>query len=61
MVLLLLPTTAEPPTAAAPPAAADRSVDDRQSNQFRAHGPHWVQRRRALNEPPLGDTKPNAE
>lgn len=61
MVLLLFPATAEPPTTATSPAAADRSVDDRESYQFRAHGPHWFQRCRALNEPPLGDSKPNAE
>lgn len=61
MVLLLFPATAEPSAETTPPAAADRPVDDWESNQLRAHGPHWIQRRRALDEPPLGDTKPNAE
>lgn len=61
MVLLLLPPTAESPTTATPPAAADRSVNDRESHQLRAHGPHRFERRRAVDQPPLGDTKPNAE
>lgn len=61
VVFLLLPATAESQAEATSPAAADRPVNDRESHQFRAHGPHRIQRRRAVHEPPLSDTKPNAE
>lgn len=61
MVFLLLPATAKSSEAATSPAAADRPVNDWESHQLRAHRPHRFQRRRALDEPPLGDTKPNAE
>lgn len=61
VVLVLFPPAAEPAAKAPPPAAADRPVHDRQPHQLCAHRSHWIQRRRADNEPPFGDTEPDAE